>query len=204
VRHLAALGLMICGLWGTALSQYSAEFSSYYSGNRYDFRLTQEQLSNTSAWLEDEPNPPLSPRTAKTAALTYLRTLFDSASAWSVNEIKLVPLSERWVYVVSFTPPLPRGCADCVTVPFSVVVTMDGNAVTAVVSRWEPQTPPVNGEIEMLGQVTHRPLEYTLAWIGVYDEVVRPVAGRERRCRSDQEPALTIRSVVGTRPVTNG
>src|SRR5437870_9519111 len=56
----------------------------------------------------------------------------------------------------------------------------------------------------LLRQLTHRLLEYTLAWIGVYDEVVRPVAGRGRRCRSDQEPALTIRSVVGTRPVTNG
>ena len=72
------------------LSQYSAEFSSYYSGNRYDFRLTREQLLNTPAWLEDESNPPLSPRTAKNAALTYLRTLFDNSSAWSVNEIKLV------------------------------------------------------------------------------------------------------------------
>ena len=28
--------------------------------------------------------------------------------------------------------------------------------------------------------------------------------GRGRRCRSDQEPSLTIRSVVGTRPVMNG
>jgi len=46
--------------WGSALCQYSAEFSSYYSGNRYDFRLTREQLSNTPARLEDESNPPLS------------------------------------------------------------------------------------------------------------------------------------------------
>jgi len=59
------LALVVGTLCGTALSQYSAEFSSYYSGNRYDFRLTREQLLNTPAWLEDEPNPPLSPRTAK-------------------------------------------------------------------------------------------------------------------------------------------
>ena len=31
-----------------------------------------------------------------------------------------------------------------------------------------------------------------------------PGAGRGRSCRSDQEPSLTIRSVVGTQPVTNG
>ena len=144
MKQIAMLTLMVCTLCGSALCQYSAEFSSYYSGNRYDFRLTREQLSNTPAWLEDEPNPPLSPRTAKNAALTYLRTLFDNASAWRANEIKLVPLSERWVYVVSFSPPLPRDCQDCMTTPFSVVVTMDGNAVTAIVSGWNPPTASVN------------------------------------------------------------
>jgi hypothetical protein len=128
VKQIAMLALVVGSLCGSALCQYAAEFSSYYSGNRYDFRLTWEQLSNTPAWLEDEPNPPLSLRAAKNAALTYLKTLFDNASAWRVtasatrlprlydyafqrrcdhgrqrNEIKLVPQSERWVYVVSFT-----------------------------------------------------------------------------------------------------
>src|SRR3984893_8968970 len=40
--------------------------------------------------------------------------------------------------------------------------------------------------------------------LACYDEVARSVAGRGRSCRSDQEPSLTIRSVVGTQPVTNG
>jgi hypothetical protein len=132
------LALMVGSLCGSAFCQISAEFSSYYSGNRYDFRLTREQLLATPTWLEDEENPPVSPRTAKKTALTYLRTLFDS-SAWRVSEIKLVPLSERWVYVVSFSPPLPNDCRDCMTTPFSVVVTMDGNAIPAVVSGWKPR-----------------------------------------------------------------
>jgi SAM-dependent methyltransferase len=34
--------------------------------------------------------------------------------------------------------------------------------------------------------------------------VARSAAGRGRSCRSDQEPSLTIRSVVGIQPVTNG
>jgi hypothetical protein len=144
VKQIAMLALMVFTLCGSAPCQYSAEFSSYYSGKRYDFRLTREQLSNTPAWLEDELNPPLSPRTAKNAALTYLIALFDNASAWRVNEIKLVPLSERWVYVVSFTPPMPRDCQDCLSTPFSVVVTMDGNAPKAVVSPWKPPALSVN------------------------------------------------------------
>lgn len=141
MTRIAALALMIGTLCGTTMSQQVAEFSSYYSGNRYDFRLTHTRLLNTPAWLEDEPNPPLSPRTAQSAALSYLRTLFDDASAWRLDEIKLVPLSERWVYVVSFTPPPPPNCGDCLTSPFGIVVTMDGNAVTAVVSQWKPTTP---------------------------------------------------------------
>ena len=141
MRRIATFVLMVGTLCGSAQCQYSAEFSSYFSGNSYDFRPTHEQLANSPAWLEDEPNPPLPPRTAKNAALTYLRTLFDNASTWRVNEIKLVPLVERWVYVVSFTPPLPRDCQDCMTTLFGVVVTMDGNAVPAVVSRWKPPTP---------------------------------------------------------------
>ena len=39
--------------------------------------------------------------------------------------------------------------------------------------------------------------------LACYDQV-RRVAARGRSCRSDQEPPLTIRSVVGTQPVTNG
>ena len=122
------------------MPQQVAEFSSYYSSNRYDFRLTHEQLLKTPPWLEEEPNPPLSPRTAQSAALSYLRTLFDDTDAWRLEAIKLVPLSERWVYVVSFTPPPPPNVADYFATPFSVVVTMDGNAVTAVVSQWKPTT----------------------------------------------------------------
>ena len=133
MRHLVTFTLMLLGLCGNALSQ-AAEFSSYYFGNRYDFRLTHDQLLNTPAWLEDEPNPPLSVRTAKFAALSYLRKLFEDANSWRVNEIKLVPLNERWVYVVSFVTPMSRFCADCLTTPFGVVVTMDGNAVSAAVS----------------------------------------------------------------------
>jgi antitoxin YefM len=50
-------------------------------------------------------------------------------------------------------------------------------------------------------------LEETLAILRDADTMRRFAesdAGRGRSCRSDQEPSLTIRSVGGTRPVTNG
>jgi hypothetical protein len=40
--------------------------------------------------------------------------------------------------------------------------------------------------------------------LACHDEVASSVEGRGRSCRSDQEPSLTIRSVVGSQPVTNG
>jgi hypothetical protein len=140
VTRIASLALMLGALCGTVMAQQVAEFSSYYSGNRYDFRLTRKQLLNTPSWLEDEPNPPLSPRTAHSAALSYLRTLFYDASEWRLQEIKLVPLGERWVYVITVSPSSPPNCYDCLVSPFRIVVTMDGNAVTAVVSQWKPTT----------------------------------------------------------------
>lgn len=141
MTRIAASALMIGVLCGAAMSQQAAEFSSYDSGKRYDFRLAYQQLLNTPAWLEGEPSPPLSPRTAQSAARSYLRTLFDNATAWRLEEIKLVPVTERWVYVVSYTPPPRPGCQDCMASPFSMVVTMDGNAVAAVMSGWKAPTP---------------------------------------------------------------
>jgi hypothetical protein len=44
MNRIAMLMLVLASLCGSALCQYSAEFSSYYSGKRYDFRIAQEQL----------------------------------------------------------------------------------------------------------------------------------------------------------------
>jgi hypothetical protein len=55
--------------------------------------------------------------------------------------ITLVPTAEGWVYLISFTPPKCRDCYDCLYSPFSVVVTMDGVAVTATKLHREPAPP---------------------------------------------------------------
>jgi hypothetical protein len=142
MKRIAMLALMFAILSGSALCQYSAEFSSYYLGKRYDFRTTPEQLSSTPAWLDGEPNPPLSARAAKDIAAVYLSDLFKNASAWRVGEIALYPVAERWVYLISFDPPLPSGCNDCMSTPFKIVVLMNGVAVQAAKSRWSPPAAP--------------------------------------------------------------
>ena len=141
MRRIATLALIVVTFCGTALCQYSAEFSSYYSGKRYDFRITPDQLASTPVWLDGEPNPPLSARSAKDTAVIYMSDLFSDGSGWRVGEIALHPIAERWVYLISFDPPLPPGCADCLSSPFKIVVLMNGVAVTATKSNWMPQIP---------------------------------------------------------------
>ena len=80
MRRIATLALIVVSFCGTALCQYSAEFSSYYSGKRYDFRITPDQLTSTPVWLDAEPNPPLSARSAKDIASIYMSDLFADGS----------------------------------------------------------------------------------------------------------------------------
>ena len=141
MKQIVMLAVMIASLSGNALCQYVAEFNSYYSGKRYDFRITRERLLITPPWLDGEPDPPLSARSAKDIAAVYLSDLFKNASAWRAGEIALYPVAERWVYLISFDPPLPPGCRDCMSTPFKIVVLMDGMAVTATKSRWNPPAP---------------------------------------------------------------
>jgi hypothetical protein len=131
MKQIVMLVVIAASLSGDALCQYVAEFNSYYSGKRYDFRISREQLRNTSPWLDGEPDPPLSARSAEGVAAVYLAHLFKNAPEWNVSEIALHRVAERWVYLISFDPPLPPDCKDCLSTTFKIVVLMDGVAVTA-------------------------------------------------------------------------
>ena len=54
MRQIAALVLILCGLCGSGMCQYSAVFSSYHGDKRFDFRITPEQLAKTPAWLGNQ------------------------------------------------------------------------------------------------------------------------------------------------------
>lgn len=145
MKQIAALVLIIVGLCGSSLCQYTAEFSSYRGDKRYDFRITHGQLARTPEWSEGQPDPPLPARRAQSIAAAYLRELFADADEWRHGSIALVPLNERWVYTVEFIEP-PANCADCMSTPFRVVVLMDGTVVSASVSQWKPY-PSVHGDL---------------------------------------------------------
>jgi hypothetical protein len=136
-----ATSFVMCGLSASALCQNAAVFSSYQRENRYDFNVTPDQLEKTLAWQDSDPNPTLSVRQAKLVGTEYLKQLFDDADKWTLNAITLHPLRDRWVYTISFTEPPPPGCMDCFSIPFNVVVTMDGFAVPARISPSKPAMP---------------------------------------------------------------
>ena len=130
MNRIVILAVILAGLSWSAVGQNAAEFNSYYSGKRYDFRITQERLLASPPWLDSEPDPPLSARSAKEIAGVYLTHLFKNASEWNVSEIALHRTGERWVYLVSFDPPPPPGVSEWMSSPFRIVVLMDGTAVT--------------------------------------------------------------------------
>jgi DNA-binding beta-propeller fold protein YncE len=79
------------------------------------------------------------------------------------------------------------------------------NGLDGTVSTIDPQTSEVG--TRRLGFRPPSPglAEQRAVWVALAgDEVARSVAGRERGCRSDQEPSPRIRSVVGTQPATSG
>jgi len=137
MSRIVILAVILGGLCWNAVCQNSAEFNSYYSGKRYDFRITQESLLATPPWLDSEPDPPLSARSAREIAAVYLSHLFKNASEWNVREIALHRIGERWVYLVSFDPPSPPGVNEWMSSPFRIVVLMDGTAVTKAGSSSE-------------------------------------------------------------------
>jgi hypothetical protein len=97
MNRIATLVLVLASLSGSALCQYSAEFSSYYSGKRYDFRITSEQLERTPAWLDSEANPPLSARNKTRTKGQSRANQFGRSSSFTFSKINCIRTSSSVV-----------------------------------------------------------------------------------------------------------
>jgi hypothetical protein len=149
VRHSISMRLfLLCwavfGARTTVLCQVVAEFHTEHSGVHYTTRLTLDQLASGPEWRREDPNPPLAARRAMAVASIHLKQLFDNAHEWKLTAVTLEPVRDRWLYVVSFEAPPPAGCMDCLALPFTMVVTMDGHAVPAETSPARVQPAVVN------------------------------------------------------------
>lgn len=137
MRRIFTSWLLLCGLCVVCAAQSPASFFSYHDGKRFEFEVTSEQLANSPPWVEGQDNPPLPPRRAFEVASAYLRKLMPDAEKWQRRELRLVPVREKWVYVVEFTEPPPGNMAEHLSAPFGVVVLMSGEALEAKVSTWK-------------------------------------------------------------------
>lgn len=113
----------------------AASYRSDHAGKRYDFTVTHAQLQITPDWLENAPNPPLSPRKALALARTDLAAFLPDAARWIHPKITLqeVGASRKWIYIVEFEGPLPLNTTDGPVDSMRVLVLMNGTAVRPVI-----------------------------------------------------------------------
>jgi len=129
------LALLVC-LTARADEFVYCSYSSY-SGRSYKTCISKDQLEKAPKWVDGAPDPPLSARSAKEIATLQLNEQFKEANAWRVEEIALTLImdDDRWVYIVSFSPPRPESVSESVASPFKIVVLMDGTAVKAALFK---------------------------------------------------------------------
>ena len=125
----------LCLITVLLAGQLETTFSVEYGGNKYDFRITEEDLKATPGWPAGQDNPPLSARRAIDIASKYLATLLPNGKDWRLYQVTLRPIDSHWIYVVEFLEPLRADAAGQLSSGFQVVVLMNGVAVAPQVSR---------------------------------------------------------------------
>jgi hypothetical protein len=116
-----------CLMTALLLAQAETTFTVEYRGKKYDFRVTDQELSRTPAWPAAEENPPLSARRAIEIAAKHLATLLPDGKDWRLHQVTLKPVDDRWIYLVEFLEPLRGdGSGQQLYGGFQIVVLMNG------------------------------------------------------------------------------
>jgi hypothetical protein len=122
----------------------SYSLSSYDSsaGKRFDFEVTREQLLRAPPWAADQDSPPLSPRRAERLAATKLHELVSNRNAWERKQIILENMGDgvHWIYIVEYSRV--GEILGGLSLPFRVVILMDGTVIEPKVLRTEPNVLP--------------------------------------------------------------
>jgi hypothetical protein len=137
MKQVFVSALVLCCISLTAVAQSAGIYSSYLSGNRYDFKISAEQLARTPVWADDQDNPPLSPRAALKIGKAQLVKIFPDADQWTNFNLELHRVSDRWIYLISFTEPAPQDAMEHFTSPFRLPVLMNGDTIEPEISAWK-------------------------------------------------------------------
>ena len=119
-----------------------ATFTSYVGRERWDFVVRQLDLERAPKWSETDNTPPLNARAAILAGRLFLRQLLKDGDDWRFDAVVLKPVGPRdgsfWVYVIEFSPPLPKPstveptAGSFISSPLAMVILMNGEAIVPI------------------------------------------------------------------------
>jgi hypothetical protein len=126
-----ALLLLLLHFSSSAVSAQSQSISdsTFYGGNAYSYKITDEDLLKTPSWNPARDGPPLSLRKAVEIARVKLRSFVKKADGLGVEKIALTQLGvEKWLYEVSFHCWRDE-CEDSAGSDFNIYIKMDGSVI---------------------------------------------------------------------------
>ena len=130
MRQLFMLFLLCCLCPVANAQDYAAKFSGFHDGKQFEFIVTSEHLDKSPEWLSEQENPPLPARRALAIAADYLPHLVTNAEKWKSREVRLYPVRNKWVYVVSFSEQ-----KEGLQAGFVIVVLMNGQLVEPKITK---------------------------------------------------------------------
>jgi hypothetical protein len=131
---LVLISLHLSSSTACAQSQ-SISGSTFYGGNAYSYKISDEDLANTPSWNPAKEDPPLSLRKAVEIARANLRRFVKKADGLDVEKIELTQMGvEKWLYEVSFHCWKDE-CEDEAGGNFRIHIRLDGSVI-------EPEVTP--------------------------------------------------------------
>lgn len=107
----------------------STSGATFYGGNAYSYRISDEDLVNTPSWNPAKEDPPLSLRKAVEIARVNLRRFVKKADGLDVEKIELRQMGvETWLYQIGFHCWKDK-CEDEAGTSFTIYIKMDGSVI---------------------------------------------------------------------------
>jgi hypothetical protein len=130
---LFSLPLLVASIHVSSSAVYaqsqSTSGSTFYGGNVYSYKISDEDLVNTPKWNPAKEEPPLSLRKAVEIARLNLRRFVKKPDGLDVEKIELRQMGiEAWLYQIGFHCWKDE-CEDKAGASFNIYVKMDGSVI---------------------------------------------------------------------------
>jgi hypothetical protein len=134
-----ALALLAWCTWPTGAKSVTDEIDieNQVFIKRYSTRIATEQREKSPAWEGEAENPPVSAKEAKRLATKMKDSLVKDNETywWGLESLTLRPLSDKWIWVVTFRAHVRKGISTGPATELDIVVMMDGTAIEPQLAR---------------------------------------------------------------------